>query len=163
MQTFPSGPPPTPPVAADVLQTLLAVSLTGVILFRPVYDPAAPAELIDLAYVQLNPAAQRVHPQTAALLGHRPLLGRRRREALPELVEARHQPFDQAYRTGQPVRQMEVPARVALPGGTGELTDAYYDITYQPLFDAAGQVEGVMSVSVEVTERVLVRRQAEAL
>ena len=296
MQTSPSGPPsPAQPAAADVLQTLLAVSLTGVILFRPVYDPAAPAELIDLAYVQLNPAAQRmlrlpecpadsfrtlyphtgetgvfafyrdtflsgqagrydlnyshdgldnyfqlaaqrcgdvlvvsftdtadhgrsaveivlrenqaraqelqqaqaqaateaqrnrlhllfaqfptplnihtgpdhvfawVHPQTAALLGHRPLLGRRRREALPELPEARHEPFDQAYRTGQPVHQVEVPARVARPGGTGELTDAYYDITYQPLFDAAGQVEGVMSISVDVTERVLVRRQAEDL
>ena len=61
MQTSPSGPPlPAQPAAADVLQTLLAVSLTGVILFRPVYDPAAPAELIDLAYVQLNPAAQRM-------------------------------------------------------------------------------------------------------
>ena len=59
MQTPPSGPSPAQP-AADVLQILLAVSLTGVILFRPVYDLTAPAELIDLAYVHLNPAAQRI-------------------------------------------------------------------------------------------------------
>ena len=59
MQTPPSGPSPAQP-AADVLQILLAVSLTGVILFRPVYDLTAPAELIDLAYVHLNPAAQRM-------------------------------------------------------------------------------------------------------
>ena len=59
MQTPPSGPSPVQP-AADVLQILLAVSLTGVILFRPVYDLTAPAELIDLAYVHLNPAAQRM-------------------------------------------------------------------------------------------------------
>ena len=45
--------------AAGLLQTLLRVSLTGVILFRPVLG-GDPACLVDLAYVQLNPAAQRM-------------------------------------------------------------------------------------------------------
>jgi PAS domain S-box-containing protein len=42
---------------AALLHTLLDVSLTGVILFRPVYD-AAGTTIIDLAYEHLNPAAQ---------------------------------------------------------------------------------------------------------
>ncbi|HEX8424693.1 PAS domain-containing protein [Hymenobacter sp.] len=42
----------------DVLQVLFDVSLTGVILFRPVYAPAG--QVVDLAYVRLNPAAQRM-------------------------------------------------------------------------------------------------------
>ncbi|GAA4364455.1 hypothetical protein GCM10023185_34020 [Hymenobacter saemangeumensis] len=52
--TLTSGPAP------ELLQTLFDVSLTGVILFRPVYEPGAGAAITDLAYVRLNPAAQRM-------------------------------------------------------------------------------------------------------
>lgn len=45
---------------SDLLQAALEVSLTGFILFRPVFDVADPAMLTDLAYVHLNPAAQRM-------------------------------------------------------------------------------------------------------
>jgi signal transduction histidine kinase len=44
---------------AALLETLLDVSLTGIILFRPVYD-AAGGRIIDLAYEYLNPAAQQM-------------------------------------------------------------------------------------------------------
>jgi len=44
----------------DLLQALLEVSLPGIILFRPVYAANQPGTLIDLAYVQLNPAAQQM-------------------------------------------------------------------------------------------------------
>ncbi len=50
----------------DLLRAVLDVSLTGFIFFRPVFEPADPndpahqPELIDLAYVHLNPAAQRM-------------------------------------------------------------------------------------------------------
>ncbi|HEX8427969.1 PAS domain-containing protein [Hymenobacter sp.] len=44
---------------ADLLETLLDISLTGIALLRPVYA-AAGAELVDLAYVRLNPPAQRL-------------------------------------------------------------------------------------------------------
>ena len=54
-------PPPGAPAAdsADLLQTLLAVSLTGVVMFRPVWS-ADGGSLIDFAYEFLNPAAQRM-------------------------------------------------------------------------------------------------------
>jgi signal transduction histidine kinase len=44
----------------ELLHALLDVSLPGVILFRPVYAADEPATIIDLAYVQLNPAAQQM-------------------------------------------------------------------------------------------------------
>ena len=43
----------------DLFQALAEVSLTGIILFRPVYAADA-ATIVDLAYVHLNPAAQRM-------------------------------------------------------------------------------------------------------
>ncbi|AMJ64134.1 hypothetical protein [Hymenobacter sp. PAMC 26628] len=54
--------PATPPALfpAEALPALLAVSLTGIVVFRPVGGPSDPAALADLAYVYLNPAAQRL-------------------------------------------------------------------------------------------------------
>ena len=57
---MPSASPDALSSPEALLRDLLAVSLTGVILFRPVFAPEAPATIVDLAYVQLNPAAQRM-------------------------------------------------------------------------------------------------------
>ena len=103
-----------------------------------------------------------VHPATAALLSNRPLLGLTRRQALPELPEETHAPFDEVYRTGQPRYVHERLSRLDLHND-GVLHDVYFDVTFQPMFDAAGHIEGLMSFAVNVTERVRIRRQAEAL
>jgi signal transduction histidine kinase len=103
-----------------------------------------------------------VHPRTQALLQNRPLQGLPRREALPELPEENHEPFDHVYRTGQPVHAIETTQHLDR-FHTGELHDQYYDLTLQPKFDAAGHIEGVMSFALNVTERVRARQQAEAL
>ena len=103
-----------------------------------------------------------VHPATAELLPNRPLLGLPRRQALPELPEEQHGLLDEVYRTGQPRYVHERLSRLDLHSN-GVLHDVYFDLTFQPLFDAAGQMEGVMSFAVNVTERVRIRRQAEAL
>ncbi|MBC6698424.1 PAS domain-containing sensor histidine kinase [Hymenobacter puniceus] len=60
-----SGLPPTSPAYSfpdGVLQTLLAVSLTGVNLLRPLYSPDNPdgATIVDFRIDYLNPAAQRI-------------------------------------------------------------------------------------------------------
>ena len=47
---------PFPP--QELLDALLDISLTGVVLYTPVYDPAG--EVVDFAFAQLNPAAQRM-------------------------------------------------------------------------------------------------------
>ena len=46
--------------ADDLLREVLAVSLTGVILYTPRYDPAGSGEIIDFTFEYLNPAAQRM-------------------------------------------------------------------------------------------------------
>jgi PAS domain S-box-containing protein len=103
-----------------------------------------------------------VHPRTQELLQNRPLQGLPRRQALSELPEEQHAPFDHVYRTGEPVHALETLQRFDRLH-TGELHDEYYDLTLQPKFDAAGHIEGVMSFALNVTERVRARQQAEAL
>ncbi|MBO0357797.1 PAS domain-containing protein [Hymenobacter sp. BT186] len=51
---------PESSAAANLLETLLRVSLNGIILFRPVYAPDDETDIIDLAYVRLNAAAQQM-------------------------------------------------------------------------------------------------------
>lgn len=49
------------PVSAELVRTLLDVSLTGFILFRPLYrESDVSHEVVDLAYEYLNPAAQQM-------------------------------------------------------------------------------------------------------
>jgi PAS domain S-box-containing protein len=103
-----------------------------------------------------------VHPRTQELLLNRTLQGLPRRQALAELPEENHAPFDRVYRTGQPVHIPETLQRFDLLH-TGALHDEYFDLTLQPKFDAAGQIEGVMSFALNVTERVRARQRAEVL
>ncbi len=55
----PAAPTPFAP-SDELLRDLLTVSLTGIIFYTPVYDPAGSGELIDFAFDYLNPAAQRM-------------------------------------------------------------------------------------------------------
>lgn len=103
-----------------------------------------------------------VHPRTQELLPQRTLLGLPRREAMPELPEEQHELFDRVYRTGQPEYAQEV-LNSFDRCLNGELQDEYFDLTYQPKFNATGQIEGVMSFAINVTERVRARQQADAL
>ncbi|SFQ31612.1 PAS domain-containing sensor histidine kinase [Hymenobacter arizonensis] len=102
------------------------------------------------------------HPGTAQMLQGRPLLGLPRRQALPELPEEQHAAIDHVYRSGEALHQQERLTRLDLLAN-GELHDVYLDLSYQPLFDATGQIEGVMSFAVDVTERVQARRRADSL
>jgi PAS domain S-box-containing protein len=55
-----------PPAAAAIapadalLRELLAVSLTGIIFYTPLYDPAGSGEILDFTFEYLNPVAQRM-------------------------------------------------------------------------------------------------------
>ncbi|RAK69915.1 sensor histidine kinase [Hymenobacter edaphi] len=46
--------------ADDLLGDLLAVSMTGVIYYTPIYDPAGAGEIVDFRFEYLNPTAQRM-------------------------------------------------------------------------------------------------------
>ncbi|GAA4389050.1 hypothetical protein GCM10027048_32250 [Hymenobacter coalescens] len=100
-----------------------------------------------------------VHPLTDQLFGFRPLAGLPIRDALPDVEAAFFDLMDRVYRTGQPYHGRGVPVRAGPAGGP--LTEAYFDFTYQPLRAADGQIEGVMTFAVNVTEQVRARQLAE--
>ena len=89
------------------------------------------------------------------------VVGRPLVEGVPEL---RGQGFDDLLRqvltTRAPVSGTETPATL-LRGGVAQTS--YYNFVYQPLYDAEGEVLGVIDVAIDVTEQVLVRRQVEQL
>ena len=94
--------------------------------------------------------------RTQAEVLHRPLL-----EAVPALQS---QEFGEIMRqvreTRAPFVGTEVPTQ--LPHD-GELVTSYHDFVYQPFYDVRGQVTGVLTVAVDVTEQVLARQQLQQL
>ncbi len=96
--------------------------------------------------------------------GRMGLVGKPFREALPELVE---QPgvvevLSRVLQTGEPFVGHEYP--VALDRrGDGSLEQAFLNLVYQPLHDAQGRVDGLLTHAVDVTELVRARQRAEAL
>ncbi|HET7456467.1 MAG TPA: PAS domain-containing protein [Gemmatimonadaceae bacterium] len=102
-----------------------------------------------------------VSPRYAETPGRgRPLLGRSVREAFPEVVAQGYlDEMDRVYATGVPFFAAERPVRLERDGVA---EDRYFNIGYQPLRDDAGRVYGIASVSHDVTEHVLARRELEA-
>jgi PAS domain S-box-containing protein len=124
-------------------------------------------EVIDLAPVAISVmrgADHRVeimNQLSRQLLGGRNLEGETVRSALPELEgQGLFEILDGVYATGEPARGTELPVRYDRDGD-GVLYDGFFDFTYQPLFDVGGKVNGVLSVSVEVTDLVHERRRLE--
>lgn len=79
------------------------------------------------------------------------------------LPEAREQGFiallDGVYKSGQAYHGDEIPLRWK-PDGTHERT-SWFDLVYQPLFDEAGVVNGILHLGTEVTEKVQRRQLIE--
>lgn len=88
------------------------------------------------------------------MIGHRSVIGMPVSAALPEL-EAEDQGFlgllDSVYATGQTFTGRQMPFKVQHePGGTLEVR--YVDLVYQPITNAAGQVDGIFVEGSDVTE-----------
>ncbi|HEY0038195.1 MAG TPA: PAS domain-containing protein, partial [Longimicrobium sp.] len=88
------------------------------------------------------------------MLGGRDLEGETVRSALPELAgQGFFEVLDSVYNTGEPYHGSEVPVTYDRLGD-GVMHHGSFDFTYQPLFDVGGKVNGVLTVSVEVTALV---------
>ena len=101
-----------------------------------------------------------VHPLTYSLLGAPfPLEGRSLRDLVAH-ERGRHflEALDRVYRTGEPFVGKALPTT---PAREGE-QEIYLDVTFQPMHDLQGRIEGVMTFAVDVTAEVLARRQLEA-
>lgn len=84
-------------------------------------------------------------------------------QVLPELVaQGFIDLLDQVYATGQPVTGTDKPVQL-LNRTSGRPEQRYLDFSYQPLLDKQGQPQGILAFLVDTTERVLARRQVEAI
>lgn len=101
------------------------------------------------------------NPLYDEIIGHRPLLGKPIREALPELEgQGIFEILDEVYRTGKPYHGNEVRLEVDRTG-EGILSEIFLNFIYQPSRDSQGKVNGILVHAVEVTDLVAARHKLE--
>jgi PAS domain S-box-containing protein len=86
------------------------------------------------------------------LVGHRDIVGRPVREALPEVVgQGFFELLDRVYASGEPFIGRQLPIRIQR-GPDAPTEQAYVDFVYQPVRDSAGKVGGIFVSGYDVTE-----------
>ncbi|HEX6036995.1 ATP-binding protein, partial [Longimicrobium sp.] len=104
-----------------------------------------------------------VNAPYAAMVGKRPedMLGRPGRAVFPELEgQGVFEIIDRVYDSGVPYRASAIPAAFDTDGD-GRPETHHFNLVYQPLLDARGEVYAVALVATEVTELVAARESAE--
>jgi signal transduction histidine kinase/DNA-binding response OmpR family regulator len=104
-----------------------------------------------------------VHPAAIETLGADGLLGKPLRGAVPEypvpnLVEL----LERVYRTGETCAAEEVLIETRDPISNA-VRESFWNSTYLAIRNAGGDIEGVMTFDIEVTDQVLARKKSDAL
>lgn len=87
------------------------------------------------------------------LVGGRALEGKPVREALPDIEEKElFKIIDQVYEDGTEFHARDLHVRFDR-NGDGVAEDGWFDVSYQPARDFDGKVSGVVSLSIDVTDR----------
>lgn len=94
--------------------------------------------------------------------GHRQLVGRKYREAAPELDPYIFECLDEVYCTGESFRANEQLVYLDRTN-TGQLAPGYFNFVYQATREADGEVSGILLLATEVTSVVQARQQVQAL
>jgi PAS domain S-box-containing protein len=101
------------------------------------------------------------NPPYYQVVGHRDIIGKPVRQALPEVVEQGFlELLDNVYRTGEPFVGTEMPILLQREAG-GALEQRFVNFVYQPLAGADGGVEGILAHGFDVTDLVRARAHAE--
>jgi PAS domain S-box-containing protein len=96
------------------------------------------------------------------LIGHRQIVGRAAREALPEVAgQGFFELLDRVYTSGEPFVGHALPLRVQHEPG-GPLVERFVDFVYQPIRDAGGAVSGIFVEGSDVTARKQVEDELRA-
>jgi diguanylate cyclase (GGDEF)-like protein/PAS domain S-box-containing protein len=86
-------------------------------------------------------------------IGHRDLIGKPAREALPEFADQGYfEILDEVYRTGRPFVGKSLHAWVR-QHPEEPLQELYVDLVFQPITDAHGKVTGIVSEGHDITEQ----------
>jgi PAS domain S-box-containing protein len=130
----------------NLLQALLTQAPVAIGLFQ---GP-------DLVVAMANEQLCSMWGYPAEQVQHRPLL-----EAVPELQgQGFVELIVDVARTGEPFVGTEVPAQLRRDG---QVTTRFFNFVYQPLYDAAGSLLGVLDIATDVTAQVLDREQVQSL
>jgi PAS domain S-box-containing protein len=88
------------------------------------------------------------------LVGQRDVVGRRARDALPEIGgQGLFELLDNVYRSGEPFIGQAVPVHLQRAPG-GPLEERFVDFIYQPIRDEIGRVTGIFVEGSDVTDAV---------
>ena len=94
------------------------------------------------------------NPGYMQLIGHRDVLGKPVREALPEVAgQGFFELLDQVYRSGEAFVGSGAKVRLQRTPGA-PLEERFVDFVYQPLTDAQDQVTGIFVEATDVTDRI---------
>ncbi|MDP9347673.1 MAG: ATP-binding protein, partial [Gemmatimonadota bacterium] len=95
------------------------------------------------------------------LVGHRDLIGRRVRDAFPEVGgQGYFELLDRVYHSGEPFVGNGMPLMLQREPG-GPLEERFVNFVYQPLRGADGRIHGILAHGVDVTEQVRAQRIIE--
>jgi PAS domain S-box-containing protein len=98
------------------------------------------------------------NPRYAEMVGHRPVIGQRLADAIPEVIDQGYLPLlDQVYRSGETYIGTEVTYDPVSTDGS-VVEPRKLDIVFQPVKDAAGQSVGVFVQGLDVTSQVALQR-----
>ena len=101
------------------------------------------------------------NPNYYQLVGHRDIIGKSLREALPEIEgQGFAELLGSVLHTGQPFKGAEMPVQLQRAPGA-PIEERFVDLLYQPLFEADGTISGVFAHGVDVTNQVRARLQVE--
>jgi PAS domain S-box-containing protein len=101
------------------------------------------------------------NPAYMKLIGHRDVIGKSVREALPDVAsQGFFELLDNVFKTGEPYEGREMRLMVQ-PQPGGALEERFVDFIYQPISEADGTVIGIFAHGVDITEQVSARKQAE--
>ena len=96
---------------------------------------------------------ERVNDHYYQLVGHRELLGKPVREALPEIAgQGFFELLDQVYATGEAFVGKNM--RAMLERAPGQpLEECFLDVVYQPIYEPDGSISGILAHGVDLSER----------
>lgn len=125
-------------------RNLIMLSPVGIILFR---GPDHRIEMVNVVMLKRWKKSERE------------ILGKKLIEAFPEIIMDKYiESLDQVHKQKKAIRFFDSSVEVM---ESGELKTYYFDFEYTPLLDSNGEINSIISTTIEVTEKVLARKKIE--